>query len=101
MFKNIKTFFEKYTKEILIATVVFLLCIAIITSIWAYTMTVLTNDLVNVVQMKNTEIYELQQSNYILHAKADEIEQTYEDSIPKFEYDQKVQYYESIVKECK
>lgn len=101
MFQNIKKFIGKYTKEILIFTSIFLLCVAIMTSIWAYTMTVLTNDLVGVVQMKDTEIHELQQSNYILYTRADEIEQTYEDSIPKFEYDQKIQYYESIIKECK
>lgn len=101
MFQNIKKFIGKYTKEIFIFTSIFLLCVAIMTFIWAYTMTVLTNDLVGVVQMKDTEIHELQQSNYILYIRADEIEQTYEDSIPKFEYDQKIQYYESIIKECK
>lgn len=107
--KKLKIFVGNHKQAILDCFIALLVCITLVTGLWAYTMTIIADDLRNVVEMQNTEIDELKRSNIFLKQKAEDIEQTYEESVPKLEYTTKIQYYESVIgelitqceKECK
>ena len=101
MFKKIKAFFSKYTEEILTAIASLFFGTTLILTIFTIALVVMTNDLVNVIDMRNAEIEELKAQNTILYQKVDDIVQTYEDSVPKLQYDAQIQYYESVIDELK
>lgn len=101
MFKKIKAFFSKYTEEILTAIASLFFGTTIILAIFTIALVAMTKDLVNVVDMQNAKITELESQNVILYQKVDDIAQTYENSVPKLEYDTQIQYYESVIDELK
>lgn len=116
MLNKIKAFFKEHIEEILVGTTTVFVCTTVILGLFSAALVAMTNDLVEVVDMRNTEVEELKielqeshRSNIILKQTVEDIQTTYENSVPKLEYDSKIQYYESVIdelvtqcqKECK
>lgn len=107
-FKGIGDWFTKYKDEILSVYAMAITMAIIMIGIFVVTLVAMTNDLVATVQTKDAEIegYK-EQIKYLTieknkaEAAKDSIIQTYEDSIPKQQYLDDIEYLESVILELR
>lgn len=107
-FKGIGDWFTKYKEEILSVYAMTITMAIIMIGIFVVTLVAMTNDLVETVETKNSEIEEYkEQIKYLTieknkaEAAKDSIIQTYEDSIPKQQYLDDIEYLESVILELR
>ena len=108
MFKKIKNWLLSNKLEILEVYSMTITALLVVVVLWAIIFTAISNDLVGVVDSKNTEIMkkngtieELTRQKLIAEMKADEIIQQYEDVIPKQQYIDDIEYLESVILELR
>lgn len=108
MFKKIKNWLSSNKLEILEVYSMAITALLVVVLLWAIIFTAISNDLVGVVDSKNTEIMEkngtieeLTRQKLLAEMKADEIIQQYEDVIPKQQYIDDIEYLESVILELR
>ena len=108
MIQKIKDFCKRNKDDILLGIIVSLTGIVVVGGIFCYTLVIMSNDLVGVIDSKNTEIQDLKEevksANIkvnLANSKIDELEQTYEDVIPKQQYLDDIEYLESVIYELR
>ena len=108
MFKKIKNWLSSNKLEILEVYSMTITALLVVVILWAIIFTAISNDLVGVIDSKNTEIMEknaaieeLTRQKLIAEMKADEIMQQYEDVIPKQQYINDIEYFESVILELR
>ena len=116
IFNRVKDWCIEYKKDIKICYIFVVTVIAIFICLFTCILITMCNDLVGVVETRNNEIEGYQEEiNYLIiernkaEATRDSIIQTYEDSIPKQQYLDDIEYLESVIyelrtqyeKECK
>lgn len=108
MFKKIKRFIVKYRDEILYGLLVVFIGISVMLGIFTTALVAISNDLVGVIDTKEAEIEklktEVKDANVkvnLANAKVDEIQQTYEDVVPKQQYLDDIEYLESVIYELR
>ena len=116
IFNRVKDWCIEYKKEIKTCYMFAITVIVIIIGILTYVLITMCNDLVDVIETKNNEIKRYKKEIEYLTIKRDEAEaardsiiQGYEDSIPKQQYLDDIEYLESVIyelriqyeKECK
>lgn len=116
IFNRVKDWCIEYKEDIKTGYIMLITGIVVIIGIFTYILMAMCNDLVGVIETKNNEIaaYE-KEVEYLSIEKnkaelaRDDIIQTYEDSIPKQQYLDDIEYLESVIyelrtqyeKECK
>lgn len=106
--KKVKDWFIRNKDELLVAWGTITTFTTIILLVFSIMMAAISNDLVGVVQTKEKELVEANeqigiwqfQANYY-STLADDVIQTYEDSVPKQQYIQDVEYLESVIMELR
>lgn len=108
MFKKIKRFIVKYRDKILYGLLVVFIGISVILGIFTTALVAISNDLVGVINNKEAEIEklktEVKDANVkvnLANAKVDEIQQTYEDVVPKQQYLDDIEFLESVIYELR
>lgn len=116
IFNRVKDWCIEYKKDIKTCYMFAITVIVVIIGIFTCSLVAMCNDLVGVVETRNNEIEGYQEEiNYLIiernkaEAARDSIIQTYEDSIPKQQYLDDIEYLESVIyelrtqyeKECK
>lgn len=101
MFEKVKAFFKRNYDAILWCITVASLGVAFLTTIWAITMTTISNDLTEVVQMRETEKKELERYNTFLRLNNRNLIDLYQDVVPREDHESMIDYYESKLEECK
>lgn len=116
IFNRVKDWCIKYKEDIKTCYMLAITVIVVIIGIFTCALVAMCNDLVGVVETRNNEIEGYQEEiNYLIiernkaEAARDSIIQTYEDSIPKQQYLDDIEYLESVIyelrtqceKECK
>lgn len=116
IFNRVKDWCIEYKEDIKTCYMFAITVIVIIIGIFTCALVAMCNDLVGVVETRNNEIEGYQEEiNYLIiernkaEAARDSIIQTYEDSIPKQQYLDDIEYLESVIyelrtqyeKECK
>lgn len=108
IFKKIKNWLSSNKLEVLEVYSMTITALLVVVVLWAIIFTAISNDLVGVVDSKNTEIMEkngtieeLTRQKLIAEMKADEIIQQYEDVIPKQQYIDDIEYLESAILELR
>jgi hypothetical protein len=108
MFKKIKNWLSSNKLEVLEVYSMTITALLVVVVLWAIIFTAISNDLVGVVDSKNTEIMEkngtieeLTRQKLLAEMKADEIIQQYEDVIPKQQYIDDIEYLESVILELR
>lgn len=106
--KKVKNWFVKNKDELLVAWGTMGTLISLLLILVTITMMAISEDLVEVVNTRNKEIAEKEaeietltyERNYYYYL-TDELEQTYEDVIPKGQYIQDIEYLESVILELR
>lgn len=116
IFNRVKDWCIEYKEDIKTYYIFAVTVIVVIIGIFTCALVAMCNDLVGVVETRNNEIEGYQEEiNYLIiernkaEAARDSIIQTYEDSIPKQQYIDDIEYLESVIyelrtqyeKECK
>lgn len=116
IFNRVKDWYIEYKEDIKTCYMFAVTVIVVIIGIFTCALVAICNDLVGVVETRNNEIEGYQEEiNYLIiernkaEAARDSIIQTYEDSIPKQQYLDDIEYLESVIyelrtqyeKECK
>lgn len=116
IFNRVKNWYIEYKEDIKTCYMFAVTVILVIIGIFTWILIAMCNDLVGVVETRNNEIEGYQEEiNYLIiernkaEAERDSIIQTYEDSIPKQQYLDDIEYLESVIyelrtqyeKECK
>lgn len=116
IFNRVKDWYIEYKEDIKTCYMFAVTVIVVIIGIFTCALVAMCNDLVGVVETRNNEIEGYQEEiNYLIiernkaEAARDSIIQTYEDSIPKQQYLDDIEYLESVIyelrtqyeKECK
>lgn len=116
IFNRVKDWCIEYKEDIKTCYMFTITVIVVIIGIFTCALVAMCNDLVGVVETRNNEIEGYQEEiNYLIiernkaEAARDSIIQTYEDSIPKQQYLDDIEYLESVIlelrtqceKECK
>lgn len=116
IFNRVKDWCIEYKEDIKTGYIMVVTVLMIFIGLFTWILIAMCNDLVGVVETKNNEIEGYQEEiNYLIiernkaEAARDSIIQTYEDSIPKQQYLDDIEYLESVIyelrtqyeKECK
>ena len=108
IFNRVKDWCIEYKKDIKTCYMFAITIIVIIIGIFTCVLVVICNDLVEVVETRNNEIEGYQEEiNHLIiernkaEAARDNIIQGYEDSIPKEQYLDDIEYLESVIYELK
>ena len=116
IFNRVKDWCIEYKEDIKTCYMMLVTMVIVIISIFTCAVVAMCNDLVRVVETRNNEIEGYKEEiNYLIiernkaEAARDSIIQTYEDSIPKQQYLDDIEYLESVIlelrtqceKECK
>ena len=116
IFNRVKDWYIEYKEDIKTCYMFVITVIVVIIGLFTWILIAMCNDLVGVVETRNNEIEGYQEEiNYLIiernkaEAARDSIIQTYEDSIPKQQYLDDIEYLESVIyelrtqyeKECK
>ena len=116
IFNRVKDWCIEYKEDIKTCYMMLVTVIVVIIGLFTWALIAMCNDLVGVVETRNNEIEGYQEEiNYLIiernkaEAAKDSIIQTYEDSIPKQQYLDDIEYLESVIlelrtqceKECK
>ena len=108
IFNRVKDWCIKYKKEIKTCYIILVTVIAIFISLFTCILITMCNDLVDVIETKNNEIERYKEEIEYLTIKRNEAEseresiiQAYEDSIPKQQYINDIEYLESVILELK
>ena len=108
MFKKIKNWIISNKLEILEVYSMTITALLVVVVLRAIIFTAISNDLVGVVDSKNTEIMEkngtieeLTRQKLIAEMKLDDVMQQYEDVIPKQQYIDDIEYLESVILELR
>ena len=108
IFHRVKDWCIEYKDDIKTCYMMIVTVLMIIIGIFTWAVIAMCNDLVGVVQTRNNEIQGYkEQINYLIieknksEAAKDSIIQTYEDSIPKQQYIDDIEYLESVILELR
>ena len=108
IFNRVKDWCIEYKKEIKTCYIILVTVIAIFICLFTCILITMCNDLVDVIETKNNEIKRYKEEIKYLTIKRNEAEseresiiQTYEDSIPKQQYINDIEYLESVILELK
>ena len=108
VFNSICNWFIKYKEEIKTGYLILVTGGIVIIGLFTWTLIAMCNDLVGVVETKNNEIEGYKEEIKYLsieknkaEATKDSIIQTYEDSIPKQQYIDDIEYLESVILELR
>lgn len=108
IFNRVKDWCIEYKKEIKTCYIILVTVIAIFICLFTFILITMCNDLVDVIETKNNEIKRYKEEIEYLTIKRNEAEseresiiQTYEDSIPKQQYINDIEYLESVIYELK
>ena len=108
IFNRVKDWCIEYKKEIKTCYIILVTVIAIFICLFTCILITMCNDLVDVIETKNNEIKRYKEEIEYLTIKRNEAEseresiiQTYEDSIPKQQYINDIEYLESVILELK
>ena len=108
IFNRVKDWCIEYKKEIKTCYIILVTVIAIFICLFTCILITMCNDLVDVIETKNNEIERYKEEIKYLTIKRNEAEseresiiQTYEDSIPKQQYINDIEYLESVILELK
>lgn len=116
IFNRVKDWCIEYKEDIKTCYMMLVTVIVVITGLFTWALIAMCNDLVRVVETRNNEIEGYKEEIKYLtieknkaEAARDSIIQTYEDSIPKQQYLDDIEYLESVIyelrtqceKECK
>ena len=108
IFNRVKDWCIEYKKEIKTCYMFAITVIVVIIGIFTCALLAMCNDLVDVIETKNNEIKRYKEEIEYLTIKRNEAEseresiiQTYEDSIPKQQYINDIEYLESVILELK
>ena len=106
IFNRVKDWCIEYKKEIKTCYIILVTVIAIFICLFTCILITMCNDLVDVIETKNNEIKRYKEEIEYLTIKRNEAEseresiiQTYEDSIPKQQYINDIEYLESVILE--
>lgn len=104
IFNRVKDWCIEYKDDIKTCYIMIVIVLMIIIGIFTWAVIAMCNDLVGVVETRNNEIQGYkEQINYLIiernkaEATRDGIIQTYEDSIPKQQYINDIEYLESVI----
>lgn len=99
--RKVKEWFIKYKEDILFVWGTAASFIALLLVLFVIALVGMTEDLVGVVETKNKEIEVLaHERNYYFYL-ADDLQQTYEDVVPKQQYIQDIEFLESVILELR
>lgn len=108
MFKKIKNWLSLHELEVLEVYSMIITALLVLCALWAVLFTSISNDLVGVVDSRNTEIEEkntaienLTKQKNLAEMKFDEVMQQYEDVIPKQQYIDDIEFLESTIRELR
>lgn len=108
IFNRVKDWCIEYKKEIKTCYMFAITIIVIIISIFTYALLAICNDLVGVIETRDNEIEGYQEEiNHLIiernkaESERESIIQAYEDSIPKQQYIDDIEYLESVILELK
>lgn len=108
MFKKIKNWLSLNKLEVLEVYSMTITALLVVVVLWAIIFTAISNDLVGVVDSRNTEIEEknaaienLTKQKNLAEMKFDEVMQQYEDVIPKQQYIDDIEFLESTIRELR
>ena len=108
IFNRVKDWCIEYKKEIKTCYIILVTVIAIFICLFTCILITMCNDLVDVIETKNNEIERYKKEIKYLTIKKNKAEaeresiiQTYEDSIPKQQYINDIEYLESVILELK
>lgn len=101
MIKKVKEWFSEYEYEILAGYSIFITALAIFFVVISILFMAISNDLADVVSMKNTELEEVTMEKNRYYYLIDELKQNYEDVIPKQQYIDDVEYLESVIRDLR
>lgn len=108
IFNRVKDWCIEYKKEIKTCYIILVTVIVIFICLFTCILITMCNDLVDVIETKNNEIEGYQEEiNHLIiernkaESERESIIQTYEDSIPKQQYIDDIEYLESVILELK
>lgn len=101
MIGRIKGWFQEYKYDILGGYSIMVTCIAIVFVLISIMFMAISNDLADVVSMRNTELEEVKAQRDYNYYRLDDMIQSHEDCIPKQQYIDDVEYLESVIRELR